>query len=207
MPTKLQVLIADDHAIVRAGIVSILRSQRDFSVAGEARDGNEAVEAALRLRPDVILMDLMMPGKDGCEAAAAIIEKWPEAKILLLTTFGTSSALGNAFDSGITGAVSKSIPTEELFSAIRKVAAGERVVSEEIQQTINDAGSVPILSPRHRRILDALARGLTNEDIAKMLGISVAGAKFHLLTLFRLLNVASRAEAVGEAHRLHLLTT
>ena len=207
MPTKLRILIADDHAIVRAGIVSILKSQRDLSVIGEARDGNEAVEMALRLKPDVILMDLMMPEMDGCEATAAIKKELPDVKILLLTTFGTSSALAKAFTCGVTGAVSKSLPTEELFASIRKVAAGQRVISDEIARTLECVSTTPVLSSRHKTILNALARGLTNEDIAKLLGISVAGAKFHLLTLFRTLNVASRAEAVGEAHRLHLLNT
>ena len=206
MPHKLKILIADDHAIVRDGIAAILRFQKDMTLVGEAVDGPTAVQKARELAPDVVMLDLMMPNMDGADATAAILRARPATRILLLTSYGTSSALFRAFKNGATGAITKTEPKEELLAAIRSVAAGVRVTSPEIEQTLNEDATVPELTPRQLEILHSLTRGLTNEDIAKEFGLSKAGVKFHLLTIFRKLDVSNRAEAVGIAARKHIFT-
>ena len=202
---KIKLLIADDHAIVREGLITILKFQKDFIVAGEAKDGQEAVEKTRELKPDVVVMDLMMPVVDGAEATAGALQAHPSAKVLLLTTYGTSATLTRAFENGATGAVSKSLSKEELFDAIRKTAQGVRVVSPEIDRALRENNSRPTLSARQINILDSLTRGLTNEDIARQFGLTKAGVKFHLLTIFRKLDVSNRSEAVAVAIRRHLV--
>jgi DNA-binding NarL/FixJ family response regulator len=207
MPAKLKILIVDDHAIVRDGLAAILKFQKDMTVVGEADDGQSAIQKAQELYPDVILMDLMMPNMNGADATAAIKQALPETHILLLTSYGTSSELSRAFRNGATGAITKSLPKEELLSAIRNVAAGMRVASPEIEQTLKEEADMPSLTPRQLEILQSLTRGLTNDDIAREFGLSKAGVKFHLLTIFRKLNVSNRTEAVGLASRKHLFQT
>ena len=138
------------------------------------------------------------------DATAAIKHILPETQILLLTSYGTSAELSRAFKNGATGAITKSLPKEELLAAIRNVAAGMRVASPEIEQTLKEESETPALTPRQLEILRSLTRGLTNDDIAHEFGLSKAGVKFHLLTIFRKLNVANRTEAVGLASRKHL---
>ena len=207
MPAKLKILIVDDHAIVRDGLAAILKFQKDMTVVGEADDGQSAIQKAQDLHPDVILMDLMMPNMNGADATAAIKQTLPETHILLLTSYGTSAELSRAFRNGATGAITKSLPKEELLAAIRNVATGMRVASPEIEQTLKEEADMPSLTPRQLEILHSLTRGLTNDDIAREFGLSKAGVKFHLLTIFRKLNVANRTEAVGLASRKHLFQT
>jgi len=204
MPSKLKILIVDDHAIVRDGLAAILKFQKDMTVVGEADDGRSAIQKAQELRPDIILMDLMMPNVNGADATAAIKRILPDTQILLLTSYGTSSDLSRAFKNGATGAITKSLPKEELLSAIRNVATGTRIASPEIEQTLKEEESAPSLTPRQLEILHSLTRGLTNDDIAREFGLSKAGVKFHLLTIFRKLNVSNRTEAVGLASRKHI---
>lgn len=207
MASKLKILIVDDHAIVRDGLAAILKFQKDMTVVGEADDGQAAIQKAQELRPDIILMDLMMPNMNGTDATAAIKRILPNTQILILTSYGTSSDLSRAFKNGATGAITKSLPKEELLAAIRNVANGTRVASSEIEQTLKEEADMPSLSPRQLEILHSLTRGLTNDDIAREFGLSKAGVKFHLLTIFRKLNVANRTEAVGLASRKHLFQT
>ena len=205
MPSKLKILIVDDHAIVRDGLAAILKFQKDMTVVGEADDGQSAIQKAQELRPDIILMDLMMPNMNGADATAAIKQVLPDTQVLLLTSYGTSSELSRAFKNGATGAITKSLPKEELLAAIRNVATGLRVASPEIEQTLKEEADMPSLTPRQLEILHSLTRGLTNDDIAREFGLSKAGVKFHLLTVFRKLNVANRSEAVSYALRHHLV--
>ena len=204
MSSKLKILIVDDHAIVRDGLAAILKFQKDMTVVGEADDGQSAIHKAQILRPDIILMDLMMPNMNGADATAAIKQVLPETQILLLTSYGTSAELSRAFKNGATGAITKSLPKEELLAAIRNVAAGMRIASPEIEQTLKEDATTPSLTPRQLEILHSLTRGLTNDDIAREFGLSKAGVKFHLLTIFRKLNVSNRTEAVGFASRKHI---
>ena len=201
------VAIVDDHSVVRIGIKYVLMTDSEFKFVGEADDGQSAIQKAQELHPDVILMDLMMPSMNGADATAAIKQTLPETQILLLTSYGTSSELSRAFKNGATGAITKSLPKEELLAAIRNVATGMRVASPEIEQTLKEEADMPSLTPRQLEILHSLTRGLTNDDIAREFGLSKAGVKFHLLTIFRKLNVANRTEAVGLASRKHLFQT
>lgn len=200
---KISILIADDHEVVRAGLSAIFRFQKDFAIVGEAENGDEAVKLARRLAPDVVVMDLMMPVKDGVTATREIIAASPSSKILILTTFATSADLRRALDAGASGAVSKDVPNSELIAAIRTVASGKRTVSSDIESQLN-AAEVPALTERQQDILQALTRGLSNQDIAKMCGISEDGVKAHMKTIFAKLNVSNRLEAAAYAlkHRL-----
>jgi len=202
---SIKLLIADDHAVVRDGLATILNLQKDFTVVGQADDGRAAIVQAKKLRPDVIIMDLMMPVMDGAEATCAIRRENPEVKVLLLTTYGSSAQLKAALDDGADGALSKTCPKEELFAAIRDVAAGKRILSSEIRASLKSDSSLEKLSPRQMQMLQSIVRGLTNKDIAKELGLSLGVVKFHLAELFRKLGAANRSEAVAIALKKHLL--
>lgn len=202
---KTKVLIVDDHAILRMGLASLLNGTDAFEVVGDASNGKSGVRKAVSLRPDVIIMDLMMPDMDGDEATQKILDAQPSAKVLLLTTFGTSDGITRALNAGAIGAIMKGCDFTELATAIRAVAAGQRYLSEEVQRIIRDNPPVPTLSPRQREILEALADGRTNPDIAKALGISVSMVHEHMTSLFEKLGAANRAEAVAIAFRRHLL--
>ena len=205
MPQKLKILIADDHAIVRDGLVALLGLQRDFEVVGAAVDGRETVAKAAETKPDLILMDLMMPELDGAAATAEIRKACPSARVLILTSYGEAASLSQAFAFGATGAITKNLPKEQLFDAIRRVASGIRVISPEIEQTLEEDEPGPDLSERQLAILDGLARGLTNKEIARQLGISTGCIKFHILAIFRKLGAANRSEAASIAIRKHLI--
>ena len=205
MQKKTRILIVDDHAIVREGLVAVLSFQPDFTVAGEAENGQEAIAVARRLKPDVIVMDLMLPDIDGAEAAIRIRQELPDTRILILTSFGNSVQLSQALSNGVTGAITKNVPREELLKAIRATAAGERIIGREIRQTLREDKDLPVLSSRQQDILQSLSQGMTNKDIARQQGLSMSGTKFHILEIFRKLNVANRSEAVAIALRKHLL--
>lgn len=202
---KTKILLADDHSIVRMGISALLAYESDLAVVGEAEDGEEAVELAKRHKPDVVLMDLMMPRLDGVEATRRIREELPSCKVLILTTFGTSADVSRAIASGASGAVVKDIGKDEIVDAIRRVASGEKVFSAEIEQTVKEEPSVPNFTQRQMDILHSVTRGLTNAEIAKQYGISTDGVKQHVMAIFKKLGAANRSEAVAIAIRRQLL--
>jgi len=202
---KKKVLIVDDHAVVRVGLASIINQEDDLEVCGEASSGEEAAQLAAGLNPDVVICDFVMSGMDGAAATAAIRAVSPGTNVLVLTTFGTSEDLARAFEAGAVGAVTKDIPYDELVAAIRSAAAGKRVVSPQIEQTLRAIEPVPQFTPRQKEVLDAITRGLSNDDIAKVLGLSKARVKQHLAELYDKLGAANRAEAVAIAIRRHLL--
>lgn len=150
-------------------------------------------------------MDFMMPDMDGDEATQKLLDALPSARVLVLTTFGTSDGITRALDAGAAGAILKGCDFADLADAVRAVAAGRRYVSDEVRRIICDNPPVPVLSPRQREILEALADGRTNHDIAKALGISVAVVHEHLAFLFEKLGAANRTEAVAIAFRRYLL--
>ena len=205
MEKKIKLLIADDHAIMREGLVTLLRFQKDFSVIGEATNGREAVRKTLALRPDVVIMDILMPLMNGAEATAEIVRSSPGVKVLILTSFPDASDVVSALNNGAAGALTKTLRKEDLFTAIRDVAAGKKVLSEEIRQTFNENQAGDHLTPRQIAVLESLARGLTYEEIAQQLNVTKACIKFHVLTILRRLNVANRSEAVAIALRKQLL--
>ena len=205
MKPKIKILIADDHAIVRIGLSALLKTESDLSVVGVAKDGEEAVVETLRLKPDVIVMDLMMPKKSGVEATAEIHARLPEAKIVILTTFAASDGIKHALDAGATGAVMKTAEDAELVSIIRTIAAGGTVISDEIQQLLTEDPPAEDLTPRQLEILESVTRGFTNADIAKQFGIREQSVKEHISTILAKIGAANRSEAVAIAMRKHLL--
>lgn len=201
---KISILIADDHEVVRSGLAAIFGFQKDFTVVAEARNGEEAIRLAKRHQPDVVVMDLVMPVRDGVEATHEIVAAVPTIRVLILTTFATSSDLQRALDAGAAGAVSKDAPNCELVAAIRAVARGERAVSSDIENQL-DAAESPNLTDRQLEVLQSLTRGLSNLDIAKMCGISEDGVKAHMKAIFAKLNVSNRLEAASYALKHQLV--
>ena len=202
---NIRVLIADDHAIVRHGLCALLGTERGIEVVGEAKDGNEAVARTKQLAPDVVIMDIVMPRKDGVEATEEIRAAVPSAKIVVLTSFGTSDKISRAIEAGATGALMKTAEDRELLSAIRTVASGGRVISPAVRKLISTDPPAPELTPRQLEILQAMARGLTNKDIAKMFGIRTDGVNEHVLAILAKLGAANRTEAVATAVRKQLV--
>ena len=202
---KIRVLVADDHKIVRLGLAALLATEPDLVSAGEAENGVQVVRAALSEKPDVVIMDLLMPQKDGVEATREILAQLPETKILILTSYGTSNDVALALEAGAAGALMKTADDEQILSVIRKLAAGERYVSSEIRKNLRETSAIPDLSPRQMEILRQLTLGLTNKEIANLLGIRKDGVEDHIKIIFAKLGAANRAEAVAIALRKHLL--
>ena len=190
---------------MRMGLATMLETDPSFRVVGEASDGAEAVAKALELRPDVVVMDLVMPQMDGSEATARIKESAPSTKVLLLTTFGTADGIAHALAAGAEGALLKSAASIDILKAVKRIVNGEQVVSEEVREFMLKEPPVPELTERQRIILKSMTEGLINFAIAKRLGISEDGVKRHANVIFRKLGVESRAEAVALAFRKHLL--
>lgn len=202
---KITILLVDDHAIMRQGLVSLLGTCPELQVVGDVGDGESGIRVALELKPDVIVMDLMMPEMNGTQTTQRLLETWPEAKVLILTTFGAADDLARALSAGARGAVLKSADWEEFRKAIATVAAGQRYVSSEIEQIVSENPPVPVLSPRQQEILDLMAKGLMNEDIAGILKISRPVVKEHVKAILHKLNAANRTEAVAIALRKYLI--
>lgn len=201
----IKVLIADDHALVRMGLVSLLQMEPDINVVGEAEDGEDAILQVQKAKPDVIVLDLMMPVKDGIVATRTIKERHPKANVLILTTSSSSDAILQAIDAGAAGVILKSAANAELLQAIRTVAAGGRAISPDVRRMIDEDPPVPKLTRRQQEILESVTRGLTNPDIAKQFGISLGCVKDHINLIFTKLGAANRSEAVAIALQKHLL--
>lgn len=201
----IRIFIADDHAIVRMGLATLLGAQEGFEVVGEATDGEQAVARALKLKPDIAVMDLVMPKKDGVAATAELHAKLPSCRCLILTSFGAAEDLRGALDAGAAGILLKSTANSKLVSAIRKVASGKTFITEDVEQIIAEEPPVPELSPRQREILESITRGLSNAQIALQLDIGAESVKTHMTKLFEKLGAANRSEAVAIALRKHLL--
>ena len=197
--------MADDHAIVRTGLVSLLETEPDIDVVGEACNGETAISMALRLKPDVVIMDLMMPDVDGIVATERILAAEPAIKILVLTTSTVSDDLARALEAGARGAITKNAEYEKLVAAIRDVAAGKIAVSSEVRHLIDEDPPAPKLTPRQSDVLHSLTRGLSNQEIAKQFGIGRESVKEHIDGLYAKIGAANRAEAVAIAFRKHLL--
>lgn len=202
---RITILLVDDHAIMRQGLVSLLGTCPELQVVGDVGDGESGIRVALELKPDVIVMDLMMPEMNGTQTTQRLLETWPEAKVLILTTFGAADDLARALSAGARGAVLKSADWEEFRKAIAAVAAGQRYVSSEIEQIVSENPPVSVLSPRQQEILDLMAKGLMNEDIAGILKISRPVVKEHVKAILHKLNAANRTEAVAIALRKYLI--
>ena len=202
---KIKLLLVDDHIMIRLGLSSLLKTRPELEIIGDAGDGETALRLALRHRPDVIVMDLMMPEMDGIETTRRLLAEWPEAKVLILTTFGTSDGISQALDAGAKGAILKNADLTGLAAAIRTVAAGEVSISDEIRQILADDPPTPKLSARQQEILESITRGLLNPEIARQLGISIPMVREHTTALFQKLGAANRTEAVAIALRKQLV--
>ena len=201
----IRILIADDHAVVRRGLRSILQIEKDFQIVGEASNGAETVEKARQLQPDVIIMDLIMPEKSGGEATAKILSEHPETRILLLTTFGTADDVAKALEAGAAGALMKTSDESEIIAAIRTVAAGGHAVSDEIKRLMAESPPTPSLTSRQIEVLNAMSKGLSNAEIAKVFGINEFTVREHVVNIMGKLDASNRAEAVAIALRKNLL--
>jgi len=202
---KIRVMVADDHKIVRLGLSALLATEPDLVLVGEAENGVQAIQIARETTPDVIVMDLMMPKKDGVEATREILAERPETKILILTSYGTSNDVALALEAGAVGALMKTADDAQIAAVIRRLAVGERYVSPEIRRGMKDAPVIPSLSPRQAEILRQLTLGLTNKEIASQLGIRKDGVEEHINVIFGKLGASNRTEAVAIALRRHLL--
>jgi NarL family two-component system response regulator LiaR len=208
-PDPIRVLVADDHAIIRKGIAAVLEIVPDIELVGEARDGWEAVAQADRLRPDVILMDLVMPQLDGIEAIRRIKERHPETRILVLTTFAGEDKIFPAIQAGALGYHLKDSRPEELVQAIRQVHRGEsslhpviaRKVLEELSRPSDRPPTPEPLTPRELEVLRLVAQGLENPEIAEKLVVAEATVRTHVSNITGKLHVASRTQAALYALR------
>jgi DNA-binding NarL/FixJ family response regulator len=203
----IRVLVADDHPVVRGGIVALLQTAPDVEVVGEATTGLEAVDLALALTPDLVLMDLRMPGIDGDEATARILAARPSIKVVILTTYETDDSILTAIEAGASGYLLKAAPQEEILTGVRSVARGEVALAPRIAAVLVQRlkSPTPTLSPRETEVLKLVAAGQSNPSIAASLFLSEATVKTHLIHIFEKLGVSDRTRAVTKAMELGLL--
>jgi DNA-binding NarL/FixJ family response regulator len=202
------VLLVDDHPVVRDGLRGMFSGEHGFEVVGEAASGDEAVTMTGALDPDVVLMDLRMPGGDGVTAIGRLVRGGSRARVLVLTTYDTDSDVLPAIEAGATGYLLKDARAEELFRAVRAAARGEAVLSPSVATRLLGSVRRPAqepLSAREQEVLALVARGATNREAARQLFVSEATVKTHLLHVYAKLGVNDRAAAVAEAFQRGLL--
>ena len=204
-PKPIRVMLVDDHAVVRSGLSAFLLAYDDFELVGEASSGERAIQTCQQLQPDVVLMDLVMPGMDGATATGLIREKCPHIQVIALTSFKEQALVEGALKAGAISYLLKDVSAEELANAIRSAAAGKSTLSQEAAQVLIQATRAPAnklgfdLTEREREVLELLVEGLNNNQIAERLVVSVSTAKFHVSSILSKLGAASRTEAVAIA--------
>jgi two-component system NarL family response regulator len=199
MQKRIRVLISDDHLLFRLGLKSLLSGEPNIAVAGESSTGRQTVEQCRKLKPDVVLLDLRMPEGGGIEALRTISSELPEIRILVLSSYANEEEIYKALDAGALGYVLKDVGREPLIEAIRTVAGGRRSVPEWIERIMRERSSRPDLTPREHEILRLLVTGLTNREIAHVMGNSENTVRNHTISIFAKLDVSDRAEAVSAA--------
>lgn len=197
--SKIRILVADDHFVVRMGLTALVNTEPDFEVVGEAVDGAQAVHAFEKHKPDLVLMDLRMPVKDGVSATAEIRAKHPNARVLMLTTFDGDTDIHRAMQAGAQGYVLKNTTGDKLIPALRAVAAGQRWIPKEIATRLASRNLFEELTPRELQVLEQMAKGLANKEIADVLKITGHTVKDHLKSILGKLHVSDRTEAVTVA--------
>lgn len=205
----MKILLVDDHQMVRLGLKSYLELQDDIAEVSEAVNGREGVEQALASRPDVIIMDIVMPEMNGIEATLAILKEWPEAKILILTSYLDNEKIYPVLDAGAHGYMLKTSSAEEILRAVKKVAQGEFAIETEVSKKVeyhrNHIELHEDLTARERDILGLLAKGYENQRIADELFISLKTVKTHVSNILSKLEVSDRTQAVVYAFQHHLV--
>ena len=205
MPEKtIRVLLVDDHAVVRSGLSKFLMVNKDLELVAEASYGAEAIQLAALHKPDVILMDLMMPGVDGISATREIHQKYPQIKVIALTSFSEQNMVQGALQAGAAGYLQKNVTAVELANAIRSAYAGRMTLSPEAAQALANSVIQPqiagnALTERERDVLKCMVAGMNNNEIAENLIVSLGTVKFHISNIFQKLGVDSRVEAVKAA--------
>ena len=210
MTARIRILVADDHPIVRSGLTSVLSTQADFEVVGEASNGEEAIAAASRLVPDLVLMDLRMPAKNGVDASAAILADRPSTRVVVLTTYASDGEVLRAIEAGAVGYLLKDVPHDELFRALRAVARGERYLAPVVTERLLARWQQPTrvtLTERELDVLRCVARGDGNKQIAVTLGITEPTVKAHLVHIFDKLGVENRTAAARVAREQRIIAS
>jgi DNA-binding NarL/FixJ family response regulator len=195
----IRILVADDHYVVRMGIIALVNTEPDMEVVGEAADGNQAVDMFQRLHPNLVLMDLRMPAKDGIAATKEIRNAHPHARVLMLTTYDGDTDIHRAIEAGAHGYVLKNSTGDKLIPALRAVAAGEKWIPKEIASRLAARKMFEELTPRELQVLQQMAKGLANKEIGDVLKITEHTVKDHLKSILGKLRVADRTEAVTVA--------
>ena len=201
----IRVLLADDHDVVRRGLSALLEGAEDISVVGAAADGSEAVTLSRQHTPDVVLMDLSMPGVDGVEATRQVVAERPGAKVVILTSFSDRDRILDALDAGAVGYLLKDAEPDELLRGVRAAARGESPLAPKAAQAVLEARAesrpTADLTGREREVLELLAEGLANKQIARRLGIAEKTVKAHLTSVFQRIGVTDRTQAALWARR------
>lgn len=212
MKRSIRVAVADDHPVVREGLVAMLETQRDFAVVGEAGTGPEALALVSKADPDVLLLDLELPGVDGVGVLRRLETDRSRTRVIIFTVFDTDERIIAAVEAGAAGYLLKGTPREELFAAVRTVANGGSLLAPVATSAVlrrvrgeSTATPTPALTPRERMVLEQLARGLGNKQIAAALGISERTVKFHVSSVFTKLEATNRTEAVTRAVQAGLI--
>ena len=206
----IRVLLVDDHAVVRSGLAGFLLAFADMKLVGEAASGEEAVSLCRQVQPDVVLMDLMLPGMDGAAATRAIRERCPDIKVIVLTSFQEEELVQRALQAGAISYLLKNVSVDELADAIRAAVAGQPTLAPEATQALIHATTKPPdpeigLTSREREVLALMVQGLSNPDIAGRLVLSRSTVKFHVSSILLKLGVSGRTEAVAFALQHHLV--
>ena len=195
----IRVLIVDDHPVVRFGLAAIIRLQPDMTVAGEAGSGEEACAICEERAPDVVLMDLRLPGLSGVQAIRKIRETNPDVRFIVLTTYDGDEDIRRALDAGAQAYLLKAMSHVDVTAAIRKVHSGARVIPQSVSKTLEECGPQSQLSSREVEVLELIANGFSNKEIGRALGITEATVKWHVNLILNRLDVADRTEAIVAA--------
>jgi len=206
--SECKVLIADDHVIVREGLIALLNLADDIRVVGDAADGQEVIEMTEKLRPDVVLMDIRMAKLDGVQATREIKTRFPDVGVIVLTNYDDDKYVFDCVTYGASGYLLKDVSPEDLVKAIKSAAQGESLVDPSVLNKVltqfrhlarDGSGHTDKLSPREKEVLEALAQGLSNKEIAQQLHITEKTVKAHFSSIYRKLNVTTRSQAIIDA--------